>query len=132
MSFLVFLLIGFAGGLLGGMGMGGGTVLIPLLTIFCGVEQRAAQGVCLLAFLPASALALSVHAKNGLIDAKGVWPVALAALIFSVLFSLIAVGIRGETLRRAFGLFLLALSAVELSRTLREGGRLTPLPGVRK
>ena len=37
MRFLVYLLAGLAGGILGGMGMGGGTVLIPILTMFCGV-----------------------------------------------------------------------------------------------
>ena len=54
MSFLVFLVCGVCGGVLGGMGMGGGTLLIPLLTIFCGVEQGIAQGVNLLSFLPMS------------------------------------------------------------------------------
>ena len=39
MSFIFYLLAGFLSGVLGGMGMGGGTVLIPALTIFFGVEQ---------------------------------------------------------------------------------------------
>ena len=47
MAFLTLFLCGVAGGLLGGMGMGGGTALIPLLTLF-GVPQAAAQGVPLL------------------------------------------------------------------------------------
>ena len=49
MAFLLLALCGFAGGLLGGMGMGGGTALIPLLTL-AGVPQAAAQGVNLLSF----------------------------------------------------------------------------------
>ena len=63
MAFFLFLLCGVAGGVLGGMGMGGGTALIPLLTVFCGVEQGVAQGVNLLSFLPMSVLALTVHAQ---------------------------------------------------------------------
>lgn len=110
MAFLVFLLCGVLGGLLGGMGMGGGTVLIPLLTIFCGVEQTAAQGVNLVSFLPMSVLALSVHAKNGLLEREGVLWIVVPALVFSALFSLAAARIGGETLRRAFGVFLTALS----------------------
>ena len=34
MRFIVYMFAGLAGGILGGMGMGGGTVLIPILTIF--------------------------------------------------------------------------------------------------
>ena len=54
MGFVVLFLIGFAGGVLGGMGMGGGTALIPLLTL-CGVGQAEAQAVNLLAFAPTAA-----------------------------------------------------------------------------
>lgn len=52
MSFIIVMSISFAAGLLGGMGMGGGTILIPALTIFLGVEQHAAQAANLIAFLP--------------------------------------------------------------------------------
>lgn len=54
MRFLVCLLAGLAGGVLGGMGMGGGTVLIPILTMLCGVPQHMAQSVNLFSFLPMS------------------------------------------------------------------------------
>ena len=71
MSFYLFFACGLLGGILGGMGMGGGTALIPLLTLLCGVTQTAAQGVNLLSFFPMAALALSVHAKNGLLQREG-------------------------------------------------------------
>ena len=72
MRFIVYLIAGVLGGFLGGMGMGGGTVLIPILTIFCGVEQHLAQSVNLLSFLPMALLSLRVHSQNGLLDTKGV------------------------------------------------------------
>ena len=72
MAFLLLLACGFAGGLLGGMGMGGGTALIPLLTLI-GVDQAAAQGVNLVSFLPMAALALTVHAKAGLVRGGGLF-----------------------------------------------------------
>ena len=71
MSFYLFFLCGVLGGVLGGMGMGGGTALIPLLTLLLGVPQAAAQGVNLLSFFPMAALALTVHAKNGLLKKEG-------------------------------------------------------------
>ena len=110
MSFLVFLVCGVCGGVLGGMGMGGGTALIPLLTIFCGVEQGAAQGVNLISFLPMSALALTVHAKNGLLKGEGIGYLIAPALLFSALFSVLAVWLPSEVLKRGFGVFLVILS----------------------
>ena len=110
MAFLLLFLSGIAGGVLGGMGMGGGTALIPLLTIFCGVEQGAAQGINLLSFLPMAALALSIHAKNGLLKKEGILPIILPALAFSVLGSLLAAALPAAALKKGFGVFLIILS----------------------
>ncbi|MGB9679340.1 MAG: sulfite exporter TauE/SafE family protein, partial [Thermoanaerobacteraceae bacterium] len=42
--------IGILSGIIGGMGLGGGTILIPALTIFAGIEQHLAQSINLLSF----------------------------------------------------------------------------------
>ena len=119
MSFIVFLLCGVCGGVLGGMGMGGGTALIPLLTIFCGVEQGMAQGVNLISFLPMSALALTVHAKNGLLRREGIGWLIVPALLFSALFSVLAVWLPAAALRRGFGAFLVILSFFTLKNAFK-------------
>lgn len=61
---VLFIVFGIIGGLLGGMGMGGGTLLIPLLTLGLDVPQQTAQLLNLLTFIPMSAFALIVHAKK--------------------------------------------------------------------
>ncbi len=90
--------------------MGGGTALIPLLTIFCGVEQGAAQGINLLSFLPMAIFALSIHAKSGLLQKQGILPIILTALVFSVLGALLAAYLPSAALRKGFGVFLVILS----------------------
>ena len=45
---------GLIGGLVGGMGMGGGTLLIPILTLLAGFKQLEAQGINLISFIPIS------------------------------------------------------------------------------
>jgi hypothetical protein len=120
-AFLIYFLCGAAGGLLGGMGMGGGTALIPLLTIFCGVEQSAAQGVNLLSFLPMAAVALSIHARNGLLNKSGILPVVLPALLFSVLGSLLAAAIPSDALGKGFGVFLIVLSFFQFKAAFYAG-----------
>ena len=64
---LIFVGIGVVGGIIGGMGMGGGTLLIPLLTAFTSLDQHYAQAVNLLAFIPMSVVALIVHIKKVII-----------------------------------------------------------------
>ena len=90
MSFLVYLAAGFVSGLLGGMGMGGGTVLIPVLTVFCGVAQQAAQVTNLLSFLPMSAFSVAMHKKQGLIRTGGLAALILPAVLTSVGGGLVA------------------------------------------
>ena len=120
MAFYLFFLCGIAGGILGGMGMGGGTALIPLLTIFCGVEQSAAQGINLLSFLPMSLVALTVHSKNGLLKTQGLGFLVLPALLFSALFSALAVFLPSAVLKKGFGVFLIVLSVLEVRSSLLE------------
>ena len=114
MSFYLYFLCGILGGVLGGMGMGGGTALIPLLTLLLGVPQAAAQGANLLSFFPMAALALSMHAKSGLLQKNGLVFLILPALILSAGGAFLAAQLPAFLLRRAFGVLLVALSAVKL------------------
>ncbi len=118
MAFLLLFLCGFCGGVLGGMGMGGGTALIPLLTVVLGVEQGTAQGINLLAFLPMSAAALAVHKKNGLLEKEGLADVIVPALLSSLLFSAIAVRLPASLLGKGFGVLLIVLSVRWISEGL--------------
>ncbi|MGN0823707.1 MAG: TSUP family transporter [Candidatus Coproplasma sp.] len=110
MSFILLLLTGFAAGIFGGMGMGGGTVLIPALTLILGVEQRLAQATNVIAFLPMAALVLPRHKKNGLLRTDGVLALIIPALISTAIFSLIMAVFPTDALRKAFGVFLVVLA----------------------
>jgi len=92
------------------MGMGGGTVTIPLLVLVGGVEQKIAQCANLFAFLPMSAFALKTHAQNGLLKTQGVWWIVLPALALSALGTALAAYLPSLVLKKAFGAFLIVLS----------------------
>ena len=111
---LAYIIVGLAGGIIGGMGMGGGTLLIPLLTIFCGVEQHIAQSVNLIAFVPMAIVAVIIHAKNKLIKGKYFFWTALPAAAMGVGASLLARRIEGASLGKYFGFFLIALGVYQL------------------
>ena len=103
------MLAGFLSGMLGGMGMGGGTVLIPVLTIFLGVEQHVAQAANLIAFIPMSLFSLKMHKERGLLKTEGVAGIVIPALITSVATSFATTLLPGEILGKLFGMFLILL-----------------------
>jgi len=114
MKMLFYLVLsGLVSGIVGGMGMGGGTLLIPILTIFLGFEQKSAQGINLLVFIPMSIFALFVHIKNKLVDFKVGIPIMLSGVIFSLIGSLLANSLSNDNLRRFFGAFLLLVGAYQ-------------------
>ena len=119
MSFYLYLLLGFLGGIPAGMGMGGGTVTIPLLVLVGGVEQKIAQSANLFAFLPMSLIALHTHRKNGLLQTQGILWSVLPALLLSAGGALAAVYQPSSLLRKAFGIFLVFLSLFSF-RTVRK------------
>ncbi|MBR1975007.1 MAG: TSUP family transporter [Clostridia bacterium] len=119
MSFYLYLLLGFLGGIPAGMGMGGGTVTIPLLVLVGGVPQKIAQCANLFSFLPMSVGALKTHADNGLLQTKGMLWIILPALLASALGALVAASLPSELLRKGFGVFLIGLSVVGLYKTLQ-------------
>jgi hypothetical protein len=107
---VLYFVAGLVAGVFGGMGMGGGTILIPVLTIFFGVNQQVAQATNLLSFLPMAIFSLRVHKKQGLLRTEGILPLILSALFTAILGGLVAVVAPAKALRKVFGLFLLALA----------------------
>ena len=61
MRFVIHIVVGLVSGIVAGMGMGGGTLLIPMLTIILSVNQKLAQGINLLAFIPMAIVSLFIH-----------------------------------------------------------------------
>lgn len=118
MGFILYLLVGFAAGVIGGMGMGGGTILIPALTILLGVNQHVAQATNVLAFLPMAAFSLPMHKRAGLLRTDSVWEVVIPALITTVLGGIIMAALPVQVLKKLFGLFLIALAVKQLHSLL--------------
>ena len=111
----VFLLIifGFLAGIVGGMGMGGGTVLVPLLS-FLDMSQKTIQAINLVSFLPMCCVALFFHAKNKLIQTKNVWWLIVPAIVFAVVGALVADKANDKVLRLCFAIFLIAVGIWQL------------------
>lgn len=113
LKIILLALSGIAAGILGGMGMGGGTILIPLLTIFFNVGQKEAQAINLVAFIPMAMVSLAIHIKNKRVKKEGLLWIIVPAVLTSVGGGFAAQAVNGEVLKRIFGGFLLLLSVVQ-------------------
>lgn len=109
------ILIGILGGFFGGMGMGGGTLLIPMLTIFLDFAQKDAQLINLITFVIMSSFALILHFKNKLVKVKTGLILAFVGIIFSLGSSFIVSNIDNQILKFCFGSFLVVLSSIEFT-----------------
>lgn len=117
-KFIILIICSVLGGVIGGMGMGGGTLTIPLLTIFCALTQHQAQALNLVAFIPMAAVTLIIHTKNHLVEYKKALPLAVPALITSVLCSFAALKTKSGVLALCYGIFLTALGVYQLATVI--------------
>lgn len=113
MKGLWYILAGTLSGMLAGMGMGGGTLLIPVLTLLLGVGQHQSQGVNMLSFLPAALVALYIHGKEGRVALKTSWPIMLSGVAGAALGAFGAASLQAACLKKIFGAFLLLLGFLQ-------------------
>lgn len=115
MQFLYITAAAFAAGILGGMGMGGGTIMIPILTILLGIEQHVAQLANLVAFVPMAVITIIKYRQKGILPKfKSIAYIVLPALIASIVGGIMAVITPSKLLKRAFGIFLICLALAKL------------------
>lgn len=114
MMWIWFIVSGLLSGVVAGMGMGGGTILIPVLTIFFSVTQVMSQGINLLAFLPCAIVSLIIHIKSKLVNFKIGLPIIFAGVLASVAASFLAVNTKNDTLQLFFAVFLLCVGLEQI------------------
>ena len=112
---MLTILIGFASGIISGMGIGGGTLLIPALVFIIGTKQQIAQSINLIVFIPSAIAALCVHMKKHNIERGLLLKLAVTGCAGSVIGSLLAVNLDSDLLKRFFGIFLLIMGIYEIT-----------------
>lgn len=113
MQWVLPFLCGFGASIISAWGVGGGTLLLLVMTLFLNVDQKAAQGINLLFFLPTAISALVCHAKSGFLDKPTLRSAIPVAVIAAALGAWVSTVLDAEILRRPFGIYLL-LSGVSL------------------
>lgn len=108
------ILIGMFSGIFSGIGMGGGTILIFLLTTFYGMEQHIAQATNMIYFIPTAVTAIIINYRNKNIDKKLVQYISIFGIIGAIMGAIISVNIQVQKLKKLFGVFLLIIAIHEI------------------
>ena len=109
-------IIGFFAGIIGGMGMGGGTILIPALVLFASIDPKLAQSINLISSIPMTIAALIIHIKNKNVEFELVLPIAIFGIAAAVGGSLLAEYLNSQILRKAVGGFLFFIGLYEIKK----------------
>jgi hypothetical protein len=121
LTVLEFSAVVFAGsiaaGLLGALtGLGGGIVVIPMLTLLLGVDIRYAAGAALISVIATSSGAASSYVKEGFSNLRVGMFLEVATTCGAVIGALLTGVISGSTIAVIFGVVLLFSAALSFRR----------------
>ena len=107
---IILLITGtFTGFLSGMMGIGGGTIMIPVMVILTGFTQHLAQGTSLLVMVPAGAIGAFTHWKMGNVEKTILWGLIPGIIVGTYLGGNLAHLISNNTLRMIFACIIMFL-----------------------
>jgi hypothetical protein len=106
---------GLLGGLFSGLlGIGGGTVMVPLMVLWSGQKQRDAHAISLGAIIPISIAAIAVYGGAGEVNLPDAIGLAIGAVVGARLGARVLSRAPERPLKIAFGVFLI-VAAVSIS-----------------
>jgi uncharacterized membrane protein YfcA len=115
-----------AGFLAGTIGIGGGALFVPTMTVGIRLPQAIAQGTSLVAIVPTSLVSSITHIREGNVLKGPAFWMGGGGVVGAVIGALVAVEVPGSILARVWGGFLLftayRLGAQAFRRTREEVG----------
>ena len=116
--YLALVAFGFlAGAAAGLLGIGGGIMIVPFLTLVAGVSQHQAEATSLLVILPTAIVATIALRRKGIGDTALALRFGTLGAAGGVVGALAALALPAHVLRLVFALFLAAAAV----RLLRDG-----------
>lgn len=117
------ILLGLASGLLAGLfGVGGGVVIVPVLTVFFKLDIKDAIGTSLAVIVPTAVMGSYTHWRHGNVRLFEAGLVAAGAVVSAVIGASITAQLSSQTLKRLFALLLIVM-AVRMILDTRVPGR---------
>mmetsp|Transcript_7980 Transcript_7980/g.21898 ORF Transcript_7980/g.21898 Transcript_7980/m.21898 type:complete len:306 (+) Transcript_7980:36-953(+) len=103
--------IGLCAGIFGALaGLGGGVVMVPMLTGFAGLSQHAAHGTSLVAVVSTGIGGCASYASHGQVDWSAACAIAASASLSAIAGARATSALSGATLKRLMGFFMMAVA----------------------
>ena len=116
----VLALVGVGVGLLGTLlGLGGGAIMVPALSVAFGASDLIARGTSLLAMFPGAIAATVPNARRGLVDLRSGLAIGLAACLFTPIGNLVATRLTPTANTLLFASYLTVILAMSVRTALR-------------
>lgn len=115
------LLTGLAGGVASGMfGIGGGTIMVPILGLLLGFTQHRAQGTSLVALIPPTGLlAVLAYGRAGYVDWRAGLLLIPGVFLGGIAGGKIARGIPAAPMRKIFAALMFLLGMYQVYSSVR-------------
>ncbi len=94
--------------------MGGGTILILLLSIFLKFDQHIAQATNLIFFIPTAVASIITNLKNKNILWKEAIPIIIMGILGASFSAQLSSKMNVNLLRKLFGIFLILIAIYEI------------------
>lgn len=107
------IVIGALSGILGSMGLGGGSILIPLLSLLS-ISQKSAQVINVFSFILMSIVSIFINLKTKMIDLFPSLVFGLLGGFVATIFALFVRRIEQQSIKICFGLFLFLVGFYEI------------------
>lgn len=117
---MLAIVFGIIAGIITGLGMGGGTVLILLLSLFMGLEQHVAQATNLVFFIPTSLAAIIMNLKQKNVNLRKAIIISFFGIIGAIIGAIISENISSENLRKYFAIFIIFIALHEVYELYKE------------
>ena len=114
------IIFGIIAGIVTGLGMGGGTILILLLSLFMNLDQHIAQWANLVFFIPTSLAAIAINIKQKNVDFKLAVNISIFGILGSIIGVLISEKIPSAHLKKYFAVFILIIAVHEIYKLYKE------------
>lgn len=113
---------GFGAGFLSGtIGIGGGLLFVPTMTVGVRLSQAVAQGTSLVAIVPTAVVGGVTHLRRGnVLRVPALW-MGAGGIVGAVIGALVAVEVPGPYLARIWGAFLVFSGYRLVVQGLRQG-----------
>lgn len=114
------IVFGLIAGMVTGLGMGGGTILILLLSLFMDLDQHIAQATNLVFFIPTSIAAIFINLKQKNVDLKVAITISIFGIVGAIIGAIISEKISSNNLRKCFAIFIFIIAIHEVYKLYKE------------